>query len=185
MKGTIQSLSLNMLDGTKTDSSVRAKQFDTNSRQLKIWLMANSKRWQIPEDCKIYLYVKKPDGKVVFNECEQEGENVVTAPLTEQTLAAAGNAQCELYIHAADGDIKSQTFRLIIEKAIMDADAIESSDEFGALAVKLVELQEAVVVAKRVTEELQELIDAGVQGIQGEIPEFEVRDGCLYVIYKD
>lgn len=184
MEGTIQTLTLDMMGDLKEDSFLRAKQCDTNSRQAKIILLSRGKPWQLPSNCEVYLYVKKPDKKIVFSLCKKTGKNTILAPLTEQTLAVSGTAICELYIKTADADIKSQTFKLVIDPMIFDEQAIESTDEFDALDTKLVELQEAVAVAKRVTEELQELIDAGVQGIQGEIPEFEVRDGHLYVIYK-
>lgn len=165
MKGTIQSLSLNMLGGFRADSSICAKQFDTNSRQLRIRLMANSEPWQLPFDCRVYLYVKKPDGTLVFNECGQEGENIVIAPLTEQTLAAAGDAQCELYVQAEDGDIKSQTFCLRIEKAVMNADAVESADEFGALQTRLAEIQTAIATTRDTAAVLQAAITEARESI--------------------
>lgn len=158
MNGTIQALALDMYGAPKRDSLLQAKQYDTNSRKARLMLKAGKEPYQLPFDCKIYIYVKKPDNTVVFNECEKEDESTVLAPLTKQTLSATGTATCELYILAADGDIKPQTFYLEIEKTNVSADAIESADEFGVLQSKLIEIQTAIVAAQDTVVEARKAI---------------------------
>ena len=139
MEGVIQDIVLDMTGGSTR--ILKAKQCDTNSRFARITLMNGAVPWMAPFDSEIYLYVLKPDKKTVFSRCDLIGQSTIIAPLTEQTLAVSGTAQCEVYVKAADGDIKSQTFTLVIEKMIFDEDMIESSDEFNGLYDKLNEIQ--------------------------------------------
>lgn len=142
MEGVIQNLTLDMTGGES--KSIRAKQCDTNSRWANITLMDNGSPWTIPADGEVFLYVLKQDKETVFDRCEITGQNTVLAPLTGQVLAADGTAHAELYITAPDGDIKSQSFKIIIDKMIFDAEAIESTSEFNGLLEKFNQIQAAL-----------------------------------------
>ena len=142
MEGVTHNIVLEMTGGSTR--VLKAKQCDTNSRFVHITLMDGAAPWTIPFECEAYLYVLKPDKTVVFSRCNIIGRNILVAPLTEQTLAVYGTAQCELYIKTADGDIKSQTFQLIIEKMIYDKTAIASANEFNELLETLITIQAAI-----------------------------------------
>ena len=182
MEGVTREIVLDMTGGSA--AMLKAKQCDTNSRFARITLMNGAAPWTIPFECEAYLYVLKPDKKVVFSRCDIVDKNVLIAPLTEQTLAVFGMARCELYIKTADWDIKSQTFQLIIEKMIFDDEALESTNEFSGLLEMLTQIQvvtesasnvaklaeaEAVKAniaadrAKEAVERLQEAVDAAEQ----------------------
>lgn len=147
MQGTIQNYTLEMT-GEKKKEPLRVKQFDTNSRWARITLKAFGEPWPVPVGCRAYINIRKSDDTVVMNDCEIDGENIVTAPITEQATAIPGIQQAELYFLTIDGDIKSQTFPIQVLPAIMDQRMIESSNEFGTLQTAIIGAQEATRTAQ-------------------------------------
>ena len=132
MDGTIQAYVLDMAADTKKEP-LRVKQYDTNSRQARITLKMGGEPWTIPFGCQIHINVRKTDGKLADATCTREDEHTVLAPITEQMTAVTGTQLGELYFLGSDGDIKSQTFPVVVYEAVMDQARIESSDDFQAL----------------------------------------------------
>ena len=132
MDGTIQAYVLDMAADTKKEP-LRVKQYDTNSRQARITLKMGGEPWTIPFGCQIHINVRKTDGKLADATCTREDEHTVLAPITEQMTAVTGTQLGELYFLGSDGDIKSQTFPVVVYEAVMDQACIESSDDFQAL----------------------------------------------------
>jgi len=163
MQGVTSEIKLDMTAGALP--VVRAKQHDTNSRWVRITLMDKGAPWVIPFDAEVYVYIKKPDGTVVFDYCTLESQNTVLYLLTGQPLAAAGQADCELYIVAGGFDIRPQLFRLVVDPTIYDENAIVSTSEFGALQSRLMEIQAAMAEARSVTADMQDTIAAAQAGI--------------------
>lgn len=132
MQGTIQDYTLDMAADTKSDP-LRVKQCDTNSRQAKITLKMSHEPWTIPFDAQIYLNVMKTDGNLATSTCTKVDEHTVLAPVTEQMTAISGTHMAELYFLGGDGDIKTQSFKLVVYPMVMDQDQIESSRDFQSL----------------------------------------------------
>lgn len=132
MDGTIQAYVLDMAADTKKEP-LRVKQYDTNSRQARITLKMGGEPWTIPFGCQIYINVRKIDGKLADATCTREDEHTVLAPITEQMTAVTGTQLGELYFLGSDGDIKTQTFPVVVYEAVMDQARIESSDDFQSL----------------------------------------------------
>ena len=132
MDGTIQAYVLDMAADTKKEP-LRVKQYDTNSRQARITLKMGGEPWTIPFGCQIHINVRKTDGKLADAACTREDEHTVLAPITEQMTAVTGTQLGELYFLGSDGDIKSQTFPVVVYEAVMDQARIESSDDFQSL----------------------------------------------------
>ena len=132
MDGTIQAYVLDMAADTKKEP-LRVKQYDTNSRQARITLKMGGEPWTIPFGCQIHINVRKTDGKLADATCTREDEHTVLAPITEQMTAVTGTQLGELYFLGSDGDIKSQTFPVVVYEAVMDQARIESSDDFQSL----------------------------------------------------
>lgn len=132
------------LDIHKTVSpvSVRVKKRDTG-RRLLIHLADSGYPYHISEDCYAVFTAKKPDGKVVFNDCRIE-ECVIIYDFTEQTVAVAGLMDCEIILYGADGkQLTSACFNIIVDDTIYDTETeVESTSEFNALAVLIAEMQE-------------------------------------------
>lgn len=147
MQGTIQSYVLCMADEIKKDP-LKVKQCDTNSRWAKITLKAfNGEYWLIPFDVQIYINVHKADGTLATATCTKVDEHTVLTPITEQMTAVTGTQLGELYFLGSDGDIKSQSFPVVVYEAVMDQARIESSDDFQSLQGALREVKVSTELA--------------------------------------
>ena len=82
----------------------------------------------------VVFNAQKPDGKHVYNTCTYSGSEV-TVELTNQTLAAAGTAYCDIEVRTGDNTqlITSASFTIEIEKSMRSDDAILSANEFTEL----------------------------------------------------
>lgn len=120
---------------------VPAKQGDVGSREVSIKFVDNGVIYSIPKGTTARIRVTKPDGKYVFNDCTIEG-NAVIAPLTAQTLAAAGDAKVDIAMYQGENELLScSVFILAIMPRAGSDSAIESTDEFGALVQALQQIQ--------------------------------------------
>ena len=115
-----------------------AKQGDRATRYIRVQLMNNGNEFQIPDDVHLIANIKKPDGKFCYNECEKQ-ENRVMVQLTNQALAAAGTAYCDIEMRSMDGDLilSSAAFSIEIERSMRNENAIESSNEMTFLDKKV------------------------------------------------
>nr|DAZ17568.1 MAG TPA: BppU domain protein [Caudoviricetes sp.] len=156
MDGTIQNYTLDMAADTKKEP-LRVKQYDTNSRLARITLKMGGEPWTIPFGAQIYINVRKTDGTLADATCTREDEHTVLAPITEQMTAVTGTQLGELYFLGSDGDIKSQSFPVVVYEAVMDQARIESSDDFqslqGALRQVQISTDAADIAAQYATEQ--------------------------------
>lgn len=124
---------------------VSAVQGDRATRCVLVKLVNNGEPYMIPDGARVIVNIKKPDGKFVYNKCTYSG-NEVTIDLTSQALAASGTAYCNVEIRTADDTqiITSATFEIEIETTQRSDSAIESSNEFTAIEVKINDLIEKI-----------------------------------------
>lgn len=151
MDGTIQEYVLDMAAGTKKEP-LRVKQYDTNSRQARITLKMGGEPWTIPFGCQIHINVRKTDGTLADATCTRIDEHTVLTPITEQMTAVIGTQLGELYFLGSDGDIKSQSFPVVVYEAVMDQARIESSDDFQSLQGALRQVQISTDMADAATQ---------------------------------
>ena len=140
MQGTIQKYTLDMADGTALKPLI-VKQGDTNSRLARISLVAFKEPWTIPFGCQIQINVRKKDGTYANATCTMENEHTVLVPITEQMTVVSGTHLGELFFLGSDGDIRSQTFPLVVWDAVSDLDRMVSSDDYQALKDALRQVQ--------------------------------------------
>ena len=142
---------------------VSAKQGDKATRYIVAKLLNGGTEYTIPAGARVAFNVEKPDRKHVYNTCTYSGSEV-TVELTNQTLAAAGTAYCDIEVRTSDNTqlITTASFTIEIEKSMRNDDAILSSNEFTELEnriaghIKNINDTEAAVrraEAKRVTAE--------------------------------
>lgn len=126
-------ISLEMSGDTKF-YMVSAKQGDKATRYVNAKLLNNGAEYTIPSGSRAVVNIKKPDGKHVYNTCSFSGSEV-TVELTNQALAAAGTAHCDIEIRTSDNTqiITSASFTIEIEASMRDESAILSSNEFTEL----------------------------------------------------
>lgn len=115
---------------------VWAKQGDENSRCIEIEPMLNGMVYTLPSGAYATFACKKPDKHLVYNPDNHLtiSDNIITVTLSQQTLAASGEAICSILLHGSDGSILStQNFLLKIEESPLDMAEIDSGDELGDL----------------------------------------------------
>ena len=115
-----------------------AKQGDKRTRFIRIALTNNGKVFTIPTGYIVIANIKKPDKHFCYNECTVT-ENKVMVELTNQALAAAGTAHCDIEIRDAQNVyvLSSQAFTIEIEETNRNDAAIESCNEITALEKKV------------------------------------------------
>lgn len=117
---------------------VSAKQGDRQTRYIRVQLMNNGNEFSIPEEVTLIANIQKPDGHFCYNECANE-ENRVMVELTNQALAAAGTAHCDIEMRSKSGELilSSASFTIEIEKSMRNEDAILSCNEMTVLDKKI------------------------------------------------
>ena len=124
-----------------TPEGAVAKQGDAGSRTLEIRVTQHSQPYPLTGlDARIYI--RKPDKHIIYNNAtiDNAALGYVTVQLTNQALAAAGAAKCELMLYQGVKLLTSIPFDLRILPKVHDDAAVESSDEFGALTDALDQL---------------------------------------------
>ena len=113
---------------------VSAKQGDKATRYIVAKLLNDGTAYTIPTGARVAFNVEKPDGKHVYNTCTYSGSEV-TVELTNQTLAAAGTAYCDIEVRTSDNTqlITTASFTIEIEKSMRNDNAILSANEFTEL----------------------------------------------------
>lgn len=113
---------------------VSAKQGDKSTRHVIATLLNDGALYEIPEEARVIANIEKPDGKHVYNDCEFSGA-IVTLVLTNQILAVAGTAFCDIEVRTPDNEqvITSASFTIEIEKTQRNDAAIKSSNEVTGL----------------------------------------------------
>ena len=122
-----------LLDVHETNSqiSLSFKQGDTG-RVLYITLTENGDIFNIPQNCVAVFTALKPDGTIIFNDCEINGNEIVYTH-TAQTAAVTGKVDCELRLYGAGNTlITSPHFTIFVHPTVY-FDQIESKDEVNTL----------------------------------------------------
>lgn len=127
---------------TASQASMSVKKGDT-ARKLLIHLTERGYPYHIATDCYAVFTARKPDGKVVFNDCSIE-DCVIVYAFTGQTVAVTGLLDCEIILYGSGGEqLTSACFHIIVEETIYDTETeIESADEYNALAKLIAQVQE-------------------------------------------
>lgn len=126
-----------------------AKQGDKHTRFIRIALTNNGKVFTIPTGYIVIANIKKPDKHFCYNECTVT-DNKVMVELTNQALAAAGTAHCDIEIRDAQNVyvLSSQAFTIEIEETNRNDAAIESCNEITALEKKVQQYIDNIVSTK-------------------------------------
>lgn len=84
----------------------------------------------IPSGSTAQIFIRKPSGLIVYNNCTVNAAGgTVTAPITNQTLAEAGNASAQVQVRNGDDMVSSFTVVLKVERSAADDEAEESQSE--------------------------------------------------------
>lgn len=117
-----------------SQATVHIKKTDTKNN-LVISLSENGKPYKITENVHAVFVGKKPDGKIVFNDCVVVG-NTIEYTITAQTSVAVGLVNCELRLYDANANLlTSPRFTIVVDEIIFNPDdiQIESENEINVL----------------------------------------------------
>lgn len=137
-------------------SSVTAVEKDTLSRYLDCYLYNNG----VPLDltghmAQLYVTKPKPDNTLVVTQGEitDAAAGRVQFELTNQTLAVTGWLDLQIVLTSGEGEVlSSEIFKLHVLPSIRSDEAIESTNEFGALVVLFQEIQNSLDLMKAIVE---------------------------------
>lgn len=120
-------------------TTVNIKRGETG-RKLVITLKDRGSVYPISEDCHAVFTARKPDGKIIFNDCEISG-NEIEYKMTPQTVAVEGAMPCEIRLYGADNLLLvSALFTTLVSPAVFnDGDIIESQNEVSTLTALISE----------------------------------------------
>ena len=117
---------------TSSQVSLSFKQGDTG-RILYITLTEEGKIFEIPPDCVAVFTALKPDGTIIFNDCEING-NEISYAVTQQTTVVSGKLDCELRLYGAGNSlITSPHFTCFVQPTVYADKIVESKDEVNTL----------------------------------------------------
>ena len=89
--------------------------------------------YKIPAEAASRIWVIKPDGKVVWNNCDIITDQIVKVKLTNQMLAVVGLSKAKIEIYTEDEVLSTFNFYLQVEEDISDPNGTESKNESTAL----------------------------------------------------
>lgn len=147
---------------------ITAVQGDT-ARVVKITILSNCRPFTPPEGARAIIRCRKPDGKPVFNDATINEDGTITAPLTAQMLAAAGNCRCEVTLYGIDEEVLT-TVSFIVKvtpKAVSDNE-VESAPEFTAIEKALAEVTRSEGVANAALEKSTQALN-GLAKVEADI----------------
>lgn len=146
---------------------VAAKKGETG-RKIYISLLDGGLPYEISPDCYAVLTGQKPDGNVLYNHCDIDGNGIIYT-FTEQTTAFVGMILCSLNLYGADDKLLiSPKFRIIIDGTIYEDDVVESQPEFSALT-QLISDATTVIEQKPILEQMaQEAKESAAQAAESE-----------------
>lgn len=107
--------------------------------------------WQIPSGSTARIYMRKPSGAEIYNDCVING-NIVQITVTTQMTAESGWVKSTLEIVNGTDILHSFEMILDVQATSISDNAIESKDEFTALENLVAEADQAVKDAETATE---------------------------------
>ena len=136
--------------------TVQSKNLDT-ARYILITATENGLPRKILEAETPRLRLHKPDNTYVYNDCAVIEDGRVLIKLTEQILASAGTASCDIQIVTSDKDVyATKVFHIIVDEPAYDNTVIESSDDFSALNQMIAEESDRVETVKNLENTINE-----------------------------
>lgn len=113
--------------------TLHMRRCDTQSQRIAVQFFAGAAAYELDEGTSAVFRAEKPDGTILFNDCEITGKGVEYL-VTSQTLSSPGDVECMITLYGASGEVLgTPRFLIEVEKEIYSDSEIESTDEFTAL----------------------------------------------------
>lgn len=101
--------------------------------------------WTIPDEAGTNIYMKKPSGALIYNEGEVE-DNSCVFEMTTQMSAELGVTKGQIEIIKDTKVYYSWIIELFVLETIVDASAVESTDEFTVLQQRIADADDAIEI---------------------------------------
>lgn len=136
-------------------SAIVAKQFDTNSRFLKVTLTNLGDVLTVPATATVVINALREDGQSSSFLGTANGDGTVTVPLTQWMLELDGEVKCDIsVVNAEESKLTSTMFILAVEEATYSGDEIADDENYDLLVSLLSEVAECKTAeAERVANE--------------------------------
>lgn len=135
---------------------IDAKQYDNESRYLKITLRQDGQKLKPEAGVTAGFRCLKPDGTICLNAATVNSDGTVTAELTCEMLACKGVAKADICLIKGNSVLSTVTFFIQIEEAPVDTKKALSSDEFLLLVEKIAEATDATEDTKEAAKEARD-----------------------------
>lgn len=130
----IQSMSVHVKNEV-LNHPIKAVQGDSG-RIFKIFISD----YILPDNALAKIFVQKPSGKLVYNNCTIK-ENAVLVSATTQMLAETGKNKAQIQIYQGEKLVTAFAFSIEVRPTLASQEAIESTNEFTALEKALNQAQ--------------------------------------------
>ena len=123
-----------------SQATIHIKKYDTKNK-LIISLSEHGKPYEISQNVRAVFVGKKPDGKIVFNDCVTIG-NTIEYTITAQTSVTVGIVGCEIRLYDDNKNLlTSPRFTVVVDEIVYDENEveIESENEFNVFVELLSE----------------------------------------------
>ena len=149
------------LSGKTQIIPVYAKQGDQNSRTLTVTLVDNGASYTIPSGAVARFAMRKPQSGDNVLDDAAISNNQVEITLTQQMLAEAGQACCDvqLYDEASNAMLSSSSFVLDIKPMALDQAAAESSPEYKSFVDALNSISSSQSSASQSVEDAEQALE--------------------------
>ncbi len=137
---------------------VNVSQYDAGTRTLEMELFSSLGTIAIPDGVTAGIRGTKPDGNGFSYDAAISG-NTVTADITQQMTAVAGNVVCEVVLNKGEQELASANFIIAVERAALDKDTLKSGSEIRELVEILDRTDEIIEAAHTVDEKSAEVAE--------------------------
>lgn len=123
------------LDIKKTgiQKTLHMRQGDTKTQKIIVRFFSGTAEYATVGIASATFRAKKPDGTILFNDCAVSEQGIAYL-VTSQSIAAAGDVECEITLYGSDGEVLgTPRFLIEVEESLYADSAVESTDEFTAL----------------------------------------------------
>ena len=136
-----------VLDVTsKNTSEVMAKQYDVNSRFLRIALKSGYSPINVKSDAVVIINAKRSDGEVKSFSGVVNEDGTVTVPITGWMMQIDKPLRCDISIidGASEAKLTTMSFNLIVESAINSSEEIADDDKYDVLVSLISDLSKGI-----------------------------------------
>lgn len=117
--------------------AIIAKQFDSDSRYLKVTLVNGSEKIEVQESSTVTINARRIDGAEDAFKGEVNEDGTVTVPLTYWMLELEGRLECDISVIDTDNTKLSTTkFTVEVERASCTGEGTDSADKYDIIILQ-------------------------------------------------